>query len=589
MTMQDFRGQGVPADLGTFMLPCEALTFQYVFSGTRYFCSVRYGERGWVLISYGTDATTVLNAAGAYINGIGGGTHHICANSTPYPVTVSIRVYDNMILEGSGWGTILRLANLANTRVIINADWTLGNSNFKIRNLQIDGNRANQNAMATIGIELQLVSYFTVENCYVHDTYYDCMGCWWGSHDGIFKNNLCHSTSNVNCIFIEYGGGPITHDIIIEGNITYGSSGPGINVQGASGTELYRITISNNISYSNGSDGIRLIHLRGCTITGNIVYNNTLHGILLEDNVQDSTVTANTVQGNHADGIVVYSATTMLNTVSANVCFNNSGSGINVWTATYNTVVGNVCYHNGDAGINLRTNANYNVVTSNVCYDQPVAVQDQGIVTAGAASYNLIMLNLCTGNTSYGIGIALWGGGTGNIVKHNRLGGNATAPIYDAGTGTVFDVLTLPFVDGTASITADGAPKGWRVAAAAEFAITYGVMPPECQQVMKITVWAVGLAAPGAGNQMLIDLAANGAQPDEVYTGEAIAVNSKESNETAFDINDIVTWTFTPTDDAGIGHLVAGDCLEIKMIYRAAVAPDIATNALLRCVEIHYV
>lgn len=70
---------------------------------------------------------------------------------------------------------------------------------------------------------------------------------------------------------------------------------------------------------------------------------------------------------------------------------------------------------------------------------------------------------------------------------------------------------------------------------------------------------------------------------------EAIAVTSKESNETNFTINDVISWTFTSADDADIDDLVAGDCIEVKMIYRAAGAPDSETDALLRCVEIRYV
>ena len=224
---------------------------------------------------------------------------------------------------------------------------------------------------------------------------------------------------------------------------------------------------------------------------------------------------------------------------------------------------------------------NYHYSISSVCY-----------YITGTVNYFEVIGDVCegAGDTANFIYIEVGAVVNDGYVRLYRVANLTGAILVNNGIFNIrYATLTLPFVDGTASVTADGAPKGWRVAASAEFAITYGVMPPECRQTVQIKVWAVGLAAPGAGNQMLIDLVANGAQPDEVYTGEAIAVNSKESNETAFAVNDIVTWTFTPTDDADIGDLVAGDCLEIKMIYRAAVAPDIATNALLRCVEIQYI
>jgi hypothetical protein len=37
------------------------MVYQYVFSGTTYIVGARMGERGWILVGYGTDASTVIN------------------------------------------------------------------------------------------------------------------------------------------------------------------------------------------------------------------------------------------------------------------------------------------------------------------------------------------------------------------------------------------------------------------------------------------------------------------------------------------------------------------------------------------------
>ena len=60
--IKDSRGDGM-ADIVTFAQPTGVLVFQHTFSGTTYICAVRAGERGWVLISHGKVASTVLNAA----------------------------------------------------------------------------------------------------------------------------------------------------------------------------------------------------------------------------------------------------------------------------------------------------------------------------------------------------------------------------------------------------------------------------------------------------------------------------------------------------------------------------------------------
>ncbi|GAG44178.1 unnamed protein product, partial [marine sediment metagenome] len=68
--LQDFRQEGVPADIGVFQFPAAVLVFDFTFSGTRYFCVIRAGTLGWILVDYGIDlATATNNAFGALTAG----------------------------------------------------------------------------------------------------------------------------------------------------------------------------------------------------------------------------------------------------------------------------------------------------------------------------------------------------------------------------------------------------------------------------------------------------------------------------------------------------------------------------------------
>jgi hypothetical protein len=165
---------------------------------------------------------------------------------------------------------------------------------------------------------------------------------------------------------------------------------------------------------------------------------------------------------------------------------------------------------------------------------------------------------------------------------------NPGGTLVDAGTDTKLASVIVPFVTGTEMVSADAAPKGWRVDAAGEFALAFGVMPKACLQSVRIRVHAIGLAAPGAGNGMMLQVTADACQPDEAWNAEDVNV-TKASDTLGFAINDGVVWTLTATDDPDVDDLVAGDQIEVKVIYAAAAAPHIATNALLRCVEIEYV
>ncbi|MBA7491646.1 hypothetical protein ES702_02194 [subsurface metagenome] len=194
-----------------------------------------------------------------------------------------------------------------------------------------------------------------------------------------------------------------------------------------------------------------------------------------------------------------------------------------------------------------------------------------------------------------GYGIDIDANSDNNRVFLNTLRANSPGQIRDLGTNTALPTLVLQFIEGGDAggpqhgqfIHADANPMGWEINLAAEWAIALGVMPPGCQQTVRIKVWAAASAA--TVNKMRVELIVTGAQGGEAWNAETVQVIDKPSNETNFAINDIITWTFDVNDDEDIDDLLAGDCLEIKVKHEDAGNGDIATDAVFRCVTFEYV
>lgn len=79
----------------------------------------------------------------------GGGTVRLPSGS--WTLTSALELGDNVTLEGTGYGTQLRLGSGANCDVVTNADWEGGNTNIVIRNLRLNGNRTQQTETVGVG------------------------------------------------------------------------------------------------------------------------------------------------------------------------------------------------------------------------------------------------------------------------------------------------------------------------------------------------------------------------------------------------------------------------------------------------------
>lgn len=453
--IQDFRQSGPPADTGVFQLPCSALVFNFVFSGTTYYCAVRSGERAWILIDCGIVPETVVNNA---FTTLGAGAHVVLADHTFTLVAAGFSFSANeQVLEGQGRGTF------------------------------IDGD-----ALGT-GVHAVNLSGYT-----------DCV-----------MRNFSVQT--------EDGGGKVCYCIFIE--------------DGADRFHIETVWI-----IDSDDDGFRI---EGTNIT---------HGWILSSKILDTDDLG----------------------ISVNMDTDN--------TMTYLQAKDNILLSAGDAAMSFYR-IDYAEIFDNVIVDP----HGEGIlIVIGNDNY-------VTGNTIVNagtFGISLQVNAVRTIIGYNLTINPGTACINDAGTDS--RLPTLPPKDfiywggGSAGYTV-GNPSGIDIDANAELAVCHFPLPLEVQQVVRVKIWAYSNVAE-ANNNMLLDIRVTGGGSGESWNTEDATVANHPSEETGgIAINDVIHWIIDATDDTDIGDLRGGDYLEIKAVGEAAVAPDIATDALFGGVEIEYV
>lgn len=528
-------------------LLCEAntLVFQHVYGGVTYVVAVRINDR--TIVNYlqltGANATTCILAA---INALTAG------RTSKEKVTVK-GVYTDLGQISSPSYTILEIIGAwtmaagVDASFIVNSTPVAGNTEIEVCGGKIDCNKANQaDSISTIFLD-------NVTHAWIYRTHviggrriilgargegielYDCENCI------VYANRV--EDGEYDCIKVR--GGSI--GCIVAENQCLPSTTAGVHgIQIAEAGTAHCIVANNTVTVALITCGGIICHyadnniIIGNQINGTLAGRSVENAIELLDGANDNLVHDNWI---HHPQRGVY--------IRGSTCINNS-------------IIGNHIYLSTDVVYGIYDSTG----TDNIVYDN---------IIVGTSSAN-----------NYGIYIAA--GATRTRLRGNIfLGSLLPSLIVDLGTDTRLPSIIVPFIAGTEHIIADGSPKGFRIDAANEYAIAYLVIPSDCHATFRIKIWGVGLAAPGAGNQMLLNIVANSGQPHEAWNAEAISVANKPGNETAFTVNDVITWTLEVTDDVDVRDLRPGDCVEIKVIYNAAVAPDIATNALLRCVQIEYV
>jgi len=181
--MEDFRGQGSPADIGTFEFGLT-LVFQHVFNGVTYVVALRSGERGWVLISHlpisTANSTTVIQAA---INSLTGGRtwkETVCIIGAFTVNRVDDASYTVLDLNQA----ILALANNVNDYMFV----CEGIHDFEILGGIINGNYTNEIEGGGIRIGVAATCYnFLVYGTRIYDAYRYGITISAVSYDGVVE------------------------------------------------------------------------------------------------------------------------------------------------------------------------------------------------------------------------------------------------------------------------------------------------------------------------------------------------------------------------------------------------------------------
>lgn len=525
--LQDFRGQGTPKDRGAFVQPCTVNVF--LDAGIYYGVS----WSGGVLVGSNANLRTVVVAAQTYLAGLGGGSIFLSLIGTHVFAPTLVVTVNGISFFGLGKSTVLTVniaAPVSFFEVQAN-DVTFQNIAFNaqvgayVDPSELDGITVQAGSHRTLLIQLYFYNWPPLHDhpCEVKTT-------------GVQREVVVAECNFYNCQSFSVAFASPAGGHCIATGCTCVDSG---------GFEL-----------SLGSFNFVV----GCTFRGGIGLSST--SILYDLNF----VIGCSFEGTEAIWIVGTVGVPINNCAIIGCTLSACNTGIYVQYAndaliSSNTITASI---GTQFGVQVALNVNRAAIIGN-------------------------RINCVTGVSISGVTAV------DTIMFDNNLNGCADPVLLGAGATVIVPTLVLPFtVGGNAAgvqvaqfISAAGAAKGWEIDEADEWAIAYGQLPRIVLRVLYIKVWAVGLAAPAAGNQMLLDFTWRGGGSDASYNTYDEAYANKESVETAFAVNDVISWAATTT--WSINQLKGGYSIEVKAIYNAAVAPDIATDAVFRCVEIMYV
>ena len=249
-----------------------------------------------------------------------------------------------------------------------------------------------------------------------------CIGNGTFSSPYIIKDLIINGEGLGNCIWIE------DSDVyfIIENCTLFNSGGSyfhqaGIYIENVSNGRL----INNDCSFNH--QGIFLNFAKNNTISGNIANNNSIHGIILYDQCNDTKILGNSACFNSQYGIIIRAKYTYFNAnnnivINNNASFNADGglwfTFINNTEIVNNTALNNGVYPTGAYGISVQASQNITVSMNKI----------QGNNNLGINVYNVqgisIFNNTISSNEHGGIEIE-WAKNvklTKNYLTKNRIG-----------------------------------------------------------------------------------------------------------------------------------------------------------------------
>lgn len=333
-----------------------------------------------------------------YISENGGGIVQLLKGT--YTVDNTIYLKNNVILQGTGWETVIKWKDNANRGVSVVesfGDSASLTENIGLRNLKLDFNYVNQGSVIPEnGVALQHVRNVIVENVWFDGGVGLCQllldavtgevssvtikRCYFAKNDSdIYSNAFVVSTSafgggfskNISVLNNKFNG-EYYNDILftgtknecsaIIGNIIEKTSPVGHAGISASGRDLL---ISGNL-IKNCSIGIFLIGVLRGIVRGNSIEKCWSQGITLEGGVEGHLIANNTVVDcgynttYNPDGVGIWLRNCRWGQITGNNVYSLTEAlptwGIRVENyCEYNTIIGNALYHSGLTPLSIAT------------------------------------------------------------------------------------------------------------------------------------------------------------------------------------------------------------------------------------------
>lgn len=382
----------------------------------------------------------------------------------------------NVLLEGQGESTILKLTNSTTANVI-----TVGSSGSRttIKNLKIDGNMSNQ-TVGGHGVFIDTAAnQCMIEGCWIINTYKANIYDDGGDYTRIFNNYL--DTTKIGAAWSNIEGGGIKP--IVNGNFCFNSDYDGIGLYNSTYALIENNTISNQVvngievganSLVQGNNIVTttqngIVIVDDCTVIGNYISNpgrngingNGTRGINISSNFIDdfnasssyfpisnsagnSTVSGNTIKVNSSNNIscIQSSGATTLTIANNNIYTLGSGNhiGINM-NAQYSSINNNSIEHGGSGTslIGIKIDADYCSIKGNIVKKANIGISVSninellidgnlcqniatGISGSGFITKSCITNNLFEASSTSNEGIIL--GSTSSTCDRNLISGN---------------------------------------------------------------------------------------------------------------------------------------------------------------------
>lgn len=335
-------------------------------------------------------------------------------------VAAQLNIPDGVTVKGNAAGGIVMAA--PGSSISVFAVSPLGQrANIAIRNLTIDGNKAN--VAGGNGINLVAAVDFTVRGVTVLNPF----------NVGILvdANGAAPSQRGriTDCAVLNPGG----HGIALSGTAGLGSAG---------GPQ--RTVVANNLIIEPGTSGagagINVSQSRGCSVTGNVIYRASTAvtgygGIRVSNGSENCSITGNSIDGTSRGIYLVVDAGAgdgpiQYNTVAGNTIQRCMQHGI-LSESPHNTITGNTvrdCLRDAgtiDGAIRV-SNANSCTVVGNTVIDTTGVQHDYGIKVTGTSDFCVVDGNVIEGWITLPMSVS----GTSS-----KVGPNANALTVDRPSG----------------------------------------------------------------------------------------------------------------------------------------------------------